>query len=365
MEQVDCVVIGAGVVGLAIARAAALAGREVIVLEAAEGIGTHTSSRNSEVIHAGLYYPKGSLKARFCVQGKELLYRYCAEHGVPHQRIGKVVVATDESEISAVQSYVAKAQANGVTDLQWLNGEQLRELEPAVRCVAGFLSPSTGIIDSHAFMLALQGDAENHGASIVFFSPVESGETRDDGIVLNVGGTEPMSLLARTVINSAGLYAQNVARSLRGIPTPSIPPQYFAKAHYYTLTGRSPFRRLVYPVATHAHLGVHVTLDLGGQARFGPDVNWVDGVDYSFDDSREPLFYEAVRNYYPQLKDGSLQPGYTGIRPKISGPSEPAADFLIQGPREHGVAGLVNLYGIESPGLTAALAIGEQVLSLL
>jgi L-2-hydroxyglutarate oxidase LhgO len=258
-----------------------------------------------------------------------------------------------------------KRRRTVVTDLQWLNGEQLRELEPAVRCVAGFLSPSTGIIDSHAFMLALQGDAENHGASIVFFSPVESGEIRDDGIVLNVGGTEPMSLLARTVINSAGLYAQNVARSLRGVPPPSIPPQYFAKAHYYTLTGRSPFHRLVYPVATHAHLGVHVTLDLGGQARFGPDVNWVDGVDYSFDDSREPLFYEAVRNYYPQLKDGSLQPGYTGIRPKISGPSEPAADFLIQGPREHGVAGLVNLYGIESPGLTAALAIGEHVLGLL
>jgi L-2-hydroxyglutarate oxidase LhgO len=365
MEQVDCVVIGAGVVGLAIARAAALAGREVIVLEAAEGIGTHTSSRNSEVIHAGLYYPKGSLKARLCVQGKELLYRYCAEHGVPHERIGKVVVATDESEIGAVQSYVAKAHANGVTDLQWLNGERLRELEPAVRCVAGFLSPSTGIIDSHAFMLALQGDAENNGASIVFFSPVESGEIRDDGIVLNVGGTEPMSLLARTVINSAGLYAQNVARSLDGIPPTSVPPQYFAKAHYYTLTGRSPFHRLVYPVATHAHLGVHVTLDLGGQARFGPDVDWVDGVDYSFDDAREPLFYEAVRHYYPQLKDGSLQPGYTGIRPKISGPTEPAADFLIQGPQEHGVAGLVNLYGIESPGLTAALAIGEHVLGLL
>jgi L-2-hydroxyglutarate oxidase LhgO len=365
MEQVDCVVIGAGVVGLAIARAASLAGREVIVLEAAEGIGTHTSSRNSEVIHAGLYYPKGSLKARFCVQGKELLYRYCAEHGVPHQRIGKVVVATDESEISAVQSYVAKAQANGVTDLEWLNGEQLRELEPAVRCVAGFLSPSTGIIDSHAFMLALQGDAENLGASIVFFSPVESGEIRDDGIVLNVGGTEPISLLARTVINSAGLYAQNVARSLHGVPSTAIPPQYFAKAHYYTLTGRSPFHRLVYPVATHAHLGVHVTLDLGGQARFGPDVNWVDGVDYSFDDAREPLFYEAVRHYYPQLKDGSLQPGYTGIRPKISGPSEPAADFSIQGPRDHGVNGLVNLYGIESPGLTAALAIGDHVLGLL
>jgi L-2-hydroxyglutarate oxidase LhgO len=365
MEQVDCVVIGAGVVGLAIARAAALAGREVIVLEAAEGIGTHTSSRNSEVIHAGLYYPKGSLKAKFCVAGKEQLYRYCAERGVPHRRIGKVVVAADESERSAVQSYVAKAQANGVTDLRWLSAAELHELEPAVTCVAGFLSPSTGIIDSHAFMLALQGDAENRGASIVFFSPVESGETRDDGIVLNVGGTDPMSLLARTVINSAGLYAQNVARSLRGVPSVSIPPQYFAKAHYYTLSGRSPFHRLVYPVATHAHLGVHVTLDLGGQARFGPDVCWVDSVDYTFDDSREPLFYEAVRHYYPQLKDGSLQPGYTGIRPKISAPDQPAADFLIQGPLDHGVPGLVNLYGIESPGLTAALAIGDHVMGLL
>jgi L-2-hydroxyglutarate oxidase LhgO len=299
------------------------------------------------------------------VQGKEQVYRFCAERGVPHQRIGKVVVAADESEISAVKSYVTTAEANGVRDLRWLSTAELHELEPAVKCVTGFLSPSTGIIDSHAFMLALEGDAENHGASIVFFSPVESGEIRTDGIVLNVGGTEPMSLIARTVINSAGLYAQNVARSLRGLRAESIPPQYFAKAHYYTLTGKSPFHRLVYPVATHAHLGVHVTLDLGGQARFGPDVCWVHGVDYTFDDTREPLFYEAVRHYYPQLKDGSLQPGYTGIRPKISGPGEAAADFLIQGPREHGVAGLVNLYGIESPGLTAALAIGDHVMSLL
>jgi len=365
MEQVDCVVIGAGVVGLAIARAAALAGREVIVLEAAEAIGTHTSSSNSEVIHAGLYYPKGSLKARFCVEGKELLYRFCAERGVPHERIGKVVVAADESEVGAVKSYVAKAEANGVTDLRWLSSTELREMEPAVTCVAGFLSPSTGIIDSHALMLAVQGDAENHGASVAFLSPVESGEVRNDGIVLNVGGAEPMSLLARTVINSAGLYAQNIAQSLRGLAPETIPPQYFAKAHYYTLSGRSPFNRLVYPVATHAFLGVHVTLDLGGQARFGPDVCWVDSVDYSFDDAREPLFYEAVRHYYPQLKDGALQPGYTGIRPKISGPNEPAADFMIQGPREHGVPGLVNLYGIESPGLTASLPIADYVLSLL
>ena len=364
-EHVDCVVIGAGVVGLAIARELALAGREVIVLEAAEGIGTHTSSRNSEVIHAGLYYPKGSLKARLCVEGKHKLYAYCAERGVPHQRIGKLVVATGESEIPAVRSYVVKAQANGVTDLQWLSENQLRELEPEVRCVAGFLSPSTGVIDSHALMLALQGDAENHGANVVFHSPVESGEARTDGIVLDVGGAEPLTLLCSTVVNCAGLFAQDVARAIRELPPESVPPQHFAKAHYYTLSGRSPFHRLVYPVATSAFLGVHVTLDLGGQARFGPDVCWIDAVDYSFDHSREPLFYEAIRRYYPGLKDGALQPGYTGIRPKISGPTEPAADFMIQGPKEHGVPGLVNLYGIESPGLTASMAIGEYVCTML
>jgi L-2-hydroxyglutarate oxidase LhgO len=335
-ERVDCVVIGAGVVGLAVARELALAGREVIVL-----------------------------KARLCVQGRHALYAYCAERGIAHQRIGKVVVATEDSEVPAVRSYADKAKANGVDDLQWLTVEQLRELEPAVRCVAGFLSPSTGIIDSHALMLALQGDAENHGATVVFHSPVDSGRVGAEGIVLAVGGAEAMTLACRTVVNSAGLFAQNVARSIRGIPAESIPPQYFAKAHYYTLSGRSPFRRLVYPVATNAFLGVHVTLDLGGQARFGPDVCWVDEVDYSFDHSREPLFYEAIRRYYPGLKDGALQPGYTGIRPKISGPKEAAADFSIQGPAEHGVAGLVNLYGIESPGLTASMAIAEHVCSLL
>lgn len=364
-EKVDCVVIGAGVVGLAVARALAMAGREVIILEAAEAIGTHTSSRNSEVIHAGLYYPKGSLKARLCIEGKHALYAYCAAQGVPHDRIGKVVVASEEAEIPSVQSYVDKAAANGVTDLRWLSPAELRELEPAVRCVAGFLSPSTGIIDSHALMLAYQGDAENHGAALVCHSPVLSGEVCAEGIVLNVGGAEPMSLLCNTVVNSAGLYAQDVARGIAGLPAQSIPPQYFAKAHYYTLSGRAPFRRLVYPVATHAHLGVHVTLDLGGQARFGPDVCWVDGVDYSFDELREPLFYEAIRKYFPDLKDGALQPGYTGIRPKISGPSEPAADFMIQGPSDHGVPRLVNLYGIESPGLTASMAIAREVLETL
>lgn len=365
IETVDSVVIGAGVVGLAIARELAIAGREVIVLEAEASIGNHTSSRNSEVIHAGLYYPKGSLKARLCVEGKQKLYRYCAEHGVPHQRIGKIVVASDATEIDAVCSYVQKAEANGVTDLRWLSADELHALEPEVRCVAGFLSPSTGIIDSHALMLALQGDAEDSGAAVAFLSPVEAGEVSDSAIALKVGGAESMTLAANTVVNSAGLFAPSVARSIQGVPPASVPPQYFAKAHYYALSGRSPFQRLVYPVATHAFLGVHVTLDLGGQARFGPDVSWVDGVDYSFDHSRERLFYEAIRRYYPGLKDGALQPGYTGIRPKISGPKEPAADFLIQGPRDHGVQGLINLYGIESPGLTASLAIAEHVRDLL
>ncbi len=364
-EHIDCAVIGAGVVGLAIARELAMAGREVIVLEAEAGIGEHTSSRNSEVIHAGLYYPKGSLKAKFCVEGKHLLYQYCAERGIAHRRIGKIIVATEDDEIPAVRSYVEKANSNGVTDLRWLSADELHELEPEVRCVAGFLSPSTGIIDSHALMLAFQGDAENHGASVVFHSPVTAGTVHEDGIELAVGGAEPMNLLCRTVINSAGLFAPDVARSIVGLPREHVPPQYFAKAHYFSLAGRSPFRRLVYPVATHAHLGVHVTLDLGGQARFGPDVEWVDGVDYAFDVSREPLFYEAIRRYYPELKDGALAPGYTGIRPKISGPKEPAADFRIDGPKDHGVPGLVNLFGIESPGLTASLAIAGHVLELV
>jgi L-2-hydroxyglutarate oxidase LhgO len=365
IERMDCAVIGAGVVGLAVARELALAGREVIVIEAEDAIGTHTSSRNSEVIHAGLYYPQGSLKARHCVAGKQLLYRYCAERSVPHARIGKIVVAVNPDEIGALESYVQRARANRVADLRWLSRDELREMEPAVECVAGFLSPSTGIVDSHALMLAYQGDAENAGAVIVFKSPILSGDATADGIVLNVGGGEPMEILCTSVVNCAGLFAQDVARSIHGLAPSSIPPQYFAKAHYYTLSGKTPFHRLVYPVATHAHLGVHVTLDLGGQVKFGPDVTWVDGVDYSFDPAREPLFYEAIRKYYPGLRDGQLQPGYTGIRPKISGPDEPAADFLVQGPQAHGIPGLVNLYGIESPGLTASLALAEYVAALL
>jgi L-2-hydroxyglutarate oxidase LhgO len=358
-------VIGAGVVGLAVARALVLAGREVIVLEAEDAIGTHTSSRNSEVIHAGIYYPQGSLKARLCVAGKQLLYDYCRERAVPQANIGKIIVAKDDTERNAVGSYIEKASANGVTDLRWLSASELAEMEPAVDCVAGVLSPSTGIIDSHALMLALQGDAENAGAIVVFKSPLTSGNVTADGIVLNVGGAEPMSINCNTVVNCAGLRAPQVAAAIAGIPPRTIPTAYFAKAHYYTLSGKSPFRHLVYPVAHTAFLGVHVTVDLGGQARFGPDIEWIDEVDYDFDQSREPLFYEAIRRYWPDLLDGQLQPGYTGIRPKISGPNEAAADFRIDGPADHGVPGLVNLFGIESPGLTSCLAIGDHVRRIL
>ena len=364
-ERVDCVVIGAGVVGLAVARELALRGREVIVLETEESIGNHTSSRNSEVIHAGIYYPKGSLKAKLCVQGKQLLYPYCRERGVPFDNCGKVLVAGNEAEIPTVLGYIDKANANGVHDLRRISLDELRDLEPAVTAVAAVFSPSTGIIDSHAYMLALQGDLENAGGAVVFLSPALGGEVTAEGILLRVGGSEPMELLCNVVVNSAGLYAPQLARTIGGIPAATIPPHYFAKGHYYTMSGRSPFRRLVYPMAGHGFLGVHVTVDLGGQARFGPDIEWIDRVDYSFNNAREPLFYEAIRQYYPALKDGALQPGYTGIRPKISGPEEPSADFVLQGPREHGVAGLVNLYGIESPGLTASLAIANEVTALL
>jgi L-2-hydroxyglutarate oxidase LhgO len=364
-ERVDCVVVGAGVVGLAAARALALAGREVIVLETEESIGNHTSSRNSEVIHAGIYYPKGSLKARLCVQGKHLLYPYCRERGIPLDNCGKVLVASSEAEIPAVLGYIDKAAANGVHDLRRISLDELRDLEPAVRAVAAVFSPSTGIVDSHALMLALQGDLESNGGAVVFRSPVLGGEVTPHGIALRVGGSEPMELLCSALVNSAGLFAPQTARTIAGIPPHTIPQEYFAKGHYYTMSGRSPFRRLVYPMAGHGFLGVHVTVDLGGQARFGPDIEWIERIDYSFNNAREPMFYQAIRQYYPALKDGALQSGYTGIRPKISGPQEPAADFVIQGPHEHGVRGLVNLYGIESPGLTASLAIGEEVVNRL
>jgi L-2-hydroxyglutarate oxidase LhgO len=365
VDEVETVVIGAGVIGLATARALALAGHEVIVLERAYTIGFETSSRNSEVIHGGLYYPKGSLKARSCVEGRERLYAYCQEHGVPHARLGKLIVATGDDEIPGVEQIAAAARANGVDNLEWLSASQAQRLEPELRCVTALLSPSTGIIDSHALMLAYQGEAEAAGAFVAFRTLVEGGHVRDDGFELSVGGDEPTTLRCRLLVNAAGLYAPAVARTIAGVPRESIPPAYFCRGVYFTLSGRTPFRRLIYPVPVPGGLGVHITLDLAGQARFGPDVEWIDAVDYAVDPRRGDKFYAAVRRYWPGLRDNALQPGYAGIRPKISGPNESAADFVVQGPEAHGIPGLVNLYGIESPGLTASLPLADEVLRRL
>jgi L-2-hydroxyglutarate oxidase LhgO len=351
-----------------VARALALAGREVLVMEAADAMGTGTSSRNSEVIHAGLYYEPGSLKARLCVRGRELLYAYCNERGVPHQRCGKLIVATREEQAGALHQIAARAAVNGVHDLVHLTGEAARALEPALACVAALHSPSTGIVDSHALMLALLGDLENAGGLLALLSPLKSAipsvERSHDAIVLVADdGTE---IAARTVVNAAGLYAPALARRFAGLDARHVPTAFFAKGNYFTLAGRAPFSRLIYPVPEAAGLGVHLTLDLGGQAKFGPDVQWVDGPDdLVVDAARGDAFYAEVRRYWPALPDGALQPGYAGIRPKISGPGEAAADFVIQGPAVHGVPGLVNLFGIESPGLTSCLAIGEAVAALL
>jgi L-2-hydroxyglutarate oxidase LhgO len=364
--DVDCIVIGAGVVGLAIARALALSGREVMVIEAAEGIGTGTSARNSEVIHAGIYYPAGSLKARLCVQGRHMLYAYCAEKGVGHKRIGKLIVATSEQEIPKLDEILQKARVNGVDDMELLSAAQAQALEPALFCTAALLSPSTGIIDSHGLMLAYQGDAENAGAQCVFHTPLVSGKVRSHGgFDLQFGGADAMSLSCNVLINASGLHAPTVARQIEGVPADSIPTEYLCKGSYFTLQGRAPFSRLIYPTPHHAGLGVHLTLDLGGQAKFGPDTEWIDRVDYDIDPSRCAGFYEAVRSYWPDMRDGTLSPGYTGIRPKVSGPHEPAADFMIVGPATHGIPGLVNLFGIESPGLTSSLAIAEETLARL
>lgn len=364
--DIDCVVVGAGVVGLAIARALALSGREVLVAEAAEGIGTGTSSRNSEVIHAGIYYPAGSLKAELCVRGKRMLYAYCAERGIPHRRLGKLIVATDAAQGAMLDDIARRARANGVDDLERLSGTQAIAMEPALQCTAALLSPSTGIVDSHALMLALQGDSENAGAQCVFHTPLLSGAVRPEGgFDLRFGGQDAMTLSCATLINAAGLHAPTLARRVEGVPAASIPAEYLCKGSYFTLAGRAPFSRLIYPVPQHAGLGVHLTLDMGGQAKFGPDTEWINDEDYTLDPRRADVFYEAVRSYWPALPDGALAPGYTGIRPKISGPHEPAADFVIAGPGRHGVRGLVNLFGIESPGLTSSLAIAEHVLAAL
>lgn len=364
-DTLDCAVIGAGVVGLAVARELARAGREVVILEAADAFGTGASSRNSEVIHAGIYYPPGSLKGRLCVAGRRMLYDYCASRGVAHRRLGKLIVAVTADEIPMLDDYLARGRANGVDDLVRIGRDEARRLEPEVVCVDALLSPSTGIVDSHGLMLALLGEAESAGAMLALLSPVESGRVTEDGIELRVGGAAESTLLCRTVVNAAGLGAQRVATGIAGFPRACIPALALAKGHYFTLAGRSPFSRLVYPVAGGGGLGVHVTLDLAGQARFGPDVAWIAAIDYRFDEGRAGAYYGAIRRYWPGLKDGALAPGYTGIRPKISGPGEPARDFVIEGPADHGVPGLVNLFGIESPGLTASLAIAGQVAALL
>ncbi len=364
MDQVDCVVIGAGVVGLAVARALALAGREVIVLEAADAIGTGTSSRNSEVIHAGIYYAPGSLKARLCVQGKALLYDYCESRGIGHRRCGKLIVATSEAQVAQLAGIIAKAAANGVNDLVLLSRQDALALEPQLDCVAAVHSPSTGIVDSHALMLALQGDLEGAGGLIVLNTPLAHVEIKQYAI--NIIANDGTGLQAKTVVNAAGLNAVALARRFAGLDPTSIPHAYFAKGNYFTLAGRSPFNRLIYPVPEAAGLGVHLTIDLGGQAKFGPDVQWVDSMeDLVVDPARGDAFYSEVRKYWPALKDGSLNPGYAGIRPKINAPQEVARDFVIQGPADHGVEGLVNLFGIESPGLTSSLAIGDHVARLL
>jgi len=365
METVECVVVGAGVVGLAVAHRLALAGRETIILETEDSFCAGISSRNSEVIHAGIYYPKNSLKARLCVAGRKALYEFCQTRGVPHSRIGKLIVATSRRELQTLKQIHARGLENGVDDLTWLDGPQTRELEPSSSFAASLFSPSTGIVDTHALCRALLAEAEAHGATVAYRSPVEGGSVVDDGLTLRIDGDAPLTLRCHQLINCAGLGATRLAERIAGLPAHSVPKLHLGKGSYFALVGRSPFSHLIYPVPIPGGLGIHLTLDLAGQARFGPDVEWVDRIDYTVDPSRADLFYQAVRRYWPELPDGALQPDFAGIRPKLHGPTEPAPDFLIQGPDDHGVPGLVNLFGIESPGLTSALAIGDYVAELL
>jgi len=362
MDSVDCLVVGAGVVGLAIARRFALAGLETIVIERETTFGQATSSRNSEVIHAGIYYPRDGIRARLCVAGRKALYAYCAERGVEHKRIGKLIVATNERQLADIAAIKRRAALNGVDDLFEIDAGEAKRMEPALSCLGALVSPSTGIIDSHGLMTALLGDAEAAGAVLAVLSPFESATpAAGGGFEIAVGGAEPTRIRARYLINAAGLEAQTVAREIDGVPENLIPRRRLAKGNYYTISGRVPFSRLIYPVPEDGGLGVHLTLDLGGRGRFGPDVEWVDHVDYSVDPKRADRFYAAVRNYWPDLPDGSLTPDYCGIRPKLTGPGETAVEFVIQGPGEHGMPGLVNLFGIESPGLTSCLALADHV----
>jgi L-2-hydroxyglutarate oxidase LhgO len=364
VDSTDCVVIGAGVVGLAIARALAKLGREVVILEATDAIGTGVSSRNSEVIHAGIYYPAGSLKARFCVAGREQIFPFCTRAGVEHRCCGKLIVATSPAQIDDLLTIQAAAALNGVA-LDFLTEAQARDLEPALRCSAALLSPLTGIIDSHGYMVALLAEAEIHGALIAFRSRVARMWLETNSILIGINDDERPSLRAKAVFNCASLHATAVAAGIEGFPPQHIPKAYLARGHYFSLPSRAPFQHLIYPVPEPGGLGIHLTLDLAGQARFGPDVEWVDEIDYSVSITRAEKFYGAIRHFWPQLQDGQLIPAYAGIRPKIVGPGEPAADFRIDGPAQHGVSGLVNLFGIESPGLTGSLAIADYAAEMV
>ena len=364
MFKSEAVVVGAGVIGLSVARSLAARGLEVLVLEQDAGIGQATSTRNSEVIHAGLYYPTGSLKARLCVEGRRALYQYCAERGIPHRRCGKLVVATEPDEDAAVQHVYERAHANGVEDIALIGNKQLHEMEPHVRGTSALFSGTTGIIDSHALMLAYQGDAEAGGATVSLRTPVVAGAFGGGSITIRTGGAEPTEIETTLLVNTAGLGAWDLSSRLEGLDPKTIPPRHLAKGNYFALSGRAPFSHLVYPVPMAAGLGIHLTFDLGGEARFGPDVEWVDRIDYAVDPGRAEAFYAAIRRYWPDLPDGVLLPAYAGIRPKTKGPGEGAADFIIQGPADTGHPAYIALYGIESPGITSSLAIGDAVARL-
>ncbi len=364
MDSIDTLIIGAGALGLACAARLASPSRSLLIVEAERLIGSHTSSRNSEVIHAGLYYPPGSLKAELCLEGRERLYAWCEQHGVPHRRIGKLLVAVENAERGKLESLAANAEACGVHDLQALERDQLERLEPAVRGVAALLSPSTGIVDSHHYLQSLLAAAENRGAQLVLDTRVERLQRAPDGwIAEGVSGGEPFQLRAEQVINAGGLFAQQLASRTEGLRADLISPLHLCQGRYFSYSGRSPFQHLIYPMpeANTAGLGIHATLDMGGQLRFGPDVHYLDALDYAVDETLREPFARAIARYFPSLDPGRLSPGYSGIRPKLSGPGEPAADFLIQTPLDHGLPGLINLFGIESPGLTASLAIAERI----
>jgi L-2-hydroxyglutarate oxidase LhgO len=358
-------VIGAGVVGLAIARQAALSGHEVIVAEATGGIGNGVSSRNSEVIHGGMYYPTGSLRAKHCVQGRRLLYDFCNAHGVPHNKVGKLIVAVDEKQTAKIEGIARQGEINGVEGLEFLGGNAARALEPALNCTAALLSPETGIIDSHSYMLALQGVLEDRGGMIAFNTPVERLTPTAEGWEVRFGGAEAGTLVVDAVVNSAGLGAQGIAHATEGYSAARVPRLVLAKGNYFGFAGRPAFSHLIYPAPVEGGLGTHVTLDLAGRMRFGPDVEWIDTETYTVDPRRADSFYASVRTYFPALPDNSLVPDYCGIRPKLTGKGEPAADFLIDGPADHGLPRLVHLFGIESPGLTSSLSIAAEVVGQL